>query len=145
MTHTFNTNSQTSCHRNRVVHAFNPSPREEYKTGGNSSHTQSHSEIPGDRITISDWGQGKSQRLTALPFRSSGLTPISDPEFLLILLHLVPNFLWHKFMKKPFSWGILATNPGYSWGWNSSSRNQNPNIATGIPEKETNAPSSHLP
>ena len=37
-----------------VVHAFNASPREEYKTGGNSSHTQSHSEIPRDRIIISD-------------------------------------------------------------------------------------------
>ena len=37
-----------------VVHAFNPRPREEYKIGGDSSLTQSHSEIPGGRIAISD-------------------------------------------------------------------------------------------
>ena len=34
------------CHRNQVVevYAFNPSPREEYKMGGNNSQTQFHSE-----------------------------------------------------------------------------------------------------
>ena len=37
-----------------VVHAFNPSTREEYKTGGNNSQTQAHSEIPGGRIAILD-------------------------------------------------------------------------------------------
>ena len=29
------------------MHAFNPNPRKEYKMGGDSSQTQSHSEIPG--------------------------------------------------------------------------------------------------
>ena len=61
VTHTFSSSGHTSCHRNQVmhalvpvVHAFQPSPREEYKTGGDSSQTQSHSEIPGDKIAISD-------------------------------------------------------------------------------------------
>ena len=44
-------------------------------------NTQSHSEIPGGKIAISDWGRGKSQWLTVLLFRSLGWTPISDPEF----------------------------------------------------------------
>ena len=44
------------CHRNWavVMHAFNPSPREEYKMGGDGSQTQSHSETPEGRITILD-------------------------------------------------------------------------------------------
>ena len=44
------------CHRNQVVviHALNPRTREDYKTGGDSSQSQSHSEIPGGRIAISD-------------------------------------------------------------------------------------------
>lgn len=72
-----------------VVHTFNLTPREEYKTRplwGDSSQTQPHSEIPEGRFTISDWGWSKSQWLAVLFFRSSGRTPISNPEFLLIML-----------------------------------------------------------
>ena len=41
-----------ACRRKQalVVHALNPRTREDYKVGGDSS--QSHSEIPGGRITI---------------------------------------------------------------------------------------------
>ena len=53
---------------NPVVYDFNSSPREDYKIGGDSSQSQSHSEIPGGRIAISDWGRGKSQWLAALLF-----------------------------------------------------------------------------
>ena len=42
-----------------MVHAFNPRTREEYKTGGDNFQTQSHSEIPEGRITMSDRGKGK--------------------------------------------------------------------------------------
>ena len=35
-----------------VVHAFNPKPREDYKTEGDSSQAQYHFETPGGRITI---------------------------------------------------------------------------------------------
>ena len=60
------------CHRNWVVvvHAFNSSTEEEYKMGGDSS--QSHSENPGGRIAISDWGRGRSQWLAVLFFWYSG-------------------------------------------------------------------------
>ena len=50
------------------MHAFNPSPRGEYKMGGDSSQTQSHSEILGGRIAISDLGRGKNQWLAVLRF-----------------------------------------------------------------------------
>ena len=58
------------CHRNQVVvvHAFNPSTRKEYKTGGDSSHSQSPSEVPGGKMAILDRGQGKSQWLAVLLF-----------------------------------------------------------------------------
>ena len=77
----------TSCHRNQVVHAFDPSPREEYKTRDDNSQRQSYFEIPGGRIAISDWGESKSQRLAVLLFKSSGWTPSSDSEFILIMFH----------------------------------------------------------
>ena len=86
VTHTFNPSSHTSCHWNQVMHSFNPSPKEEYKTRGDSSQTRSHSEIPRDRIAILVWGRGKSQWLADLLFRSSGWTPIPGPKFLLIML-----------------------------------------------------------
>ena len=41
MTHTFNPSSHTSCHRNPVVHSFNPRTREDYEAGGDSSQSQS--------------------------------------------------------------------------------------------------------
>ena len=46
---------------------------------------KSHSEIPGGRITISNWGQGKSQWMAALFFWPSGWTPISISGFWLIV------------------------------------------------------------
>ena len=95
--HTFNPSSYISCHRNQAVYAFNPSglistfnpnPTEEYKMGGDNSQTQSHSEIPGGRIAISDWGQGMRQWMVVLFFGSSGWTPVSHSEYLLIVLHM---------------------------------------------------------
>ena len=54
VTHNLNPSSQTNLHRNQavVVHAFNPKTRQDYKTGGDSSQSQSHSEIPGNRFAV---------------------------------------------------------------------------------------------
>ena len=48
-----------------MVRAFNPSPREVYKTGGNSSNTQFYAKVPKGRITVSDCGRGKKSQLLA--------------------------------------------------------------------------------
>ena len=63
ITHTFNPSRHTSCHRNWVVHAFNPRTREDYKTGGDSSQAQSHSEV--------SWRQDRHFR-TEVKVRASG-------------------------------------------------------------------------
>ena len=77
------------------MHTFNPSHRENYKIGADSFQSQSHSEIPGGRIAILDWGRGKSQWLDVLLFWPSSWTPISVSGFLLIVLHLsVPDTHW---------------------------------------------------
>ena len=61
-----------------MVNTFNPSPREVYKTVGNSSNTQSLAKVPKGRITISDCGRGKSQWLDGcLHFES-----LIEPQYL---------------------------------------------------------------
>ena len=54
--HTFNPSSHTILHRILavMVHTSSSNPNEEYKMGEDNSQTQSHSEIPGGRVTISD-------------------------------------------------------------------------------------------
>ena len=95
---------------------------------GDSSQTQSHSEILGGRIAISDWGQSKSQWLAVLLFRSSDWTPIFLPEFLLIVLQKVPQMtlVWAEFKNHelPGDWLVLndlRASPKCSapctWSW----------------------------
>lgn len=50
------------------MHAFSPSSREEYQTGGDRSQTQSHSEDSGGRIAIFWTEVSKSPWLTVLLF-----------------------------------------------------------------------------
>ena len=74
----------------RMTHTFNPSSREDIKCEERAHNTQSHSEIPGGSIVISDCDRGNSQRLTDFCFLDLQVEPqFLTLEFLLIVFHWI--------------------------------------------------------